>query len=91
MKFTQATVTNVREGYEPQVGKFNVITVQINNKTREFAADFPGEHILNIADPDGIDPFGDIDLEAIVQRFEPQVSQKVTEALEKRPAFIRLG
>jgi hypothetical protein len=91
LKFTQATVTNIREGYEPQVGKFNVLVVKTNNKTKEFAADFPAEHALNLEDPDSFDPLGDIDLEDIYQRFEPQVSQKVTAALMKRPEFVRLG
>lgn len=91
LKFAQATVTNIREGYDPQVGKFNVIGVQLNNKTREFAADFPGDHILNMTDPDAFDPFDDVDLEALYQRFEAQVSSKVTEALTKRPEFVRLG
>jgi hypothetical protein len=91
LKFAPATVSNIREGYDPQVGKFNVISVQLNNKKREFAADFPGEHILNLEDPDSFDPFEDIDLAVIFQRFESQVSQKVTKALEKRSAFVRLG
>ncbi|MFZ0546621.1 MAG: hypothetical protein WAM60_14335 [Candidatus Promineifilaceae bacterium] len=91
LKFAQATVTNVREGYDPQVGKFNVIAVQLNNKTREFAADFPNDHVLNIADPDTFDPFDDFDLETLYQRFETQVGRKITEALEKRPEFVRLG
>ena len=91
LKFAQAAVANTREGYDPQVGKFNVIGVQLNNKTREFAADYPGEHVLNMADPEAFDPFDDIDLETLYQRFEAQVSRKVTEALEKRPEFVRLG
>ncbi len=91
LKFAQATVSNVRDGYDPQIGKFTVIGVQINNKDREFAADYPTDHILNVDDPDGFDPFGDVDLEEIVEKFESRVSRKVTEALEKREAFVRLG
>lgn len=91
LKYAQATVTKIREGYDPQVGKFNVIGVLLNNKSREFAADFPGDHALNLESEDEFDPFDDIDLEALYQRFESQVSRKVTEALEKRDAFIRLG
>lgn len=91
LKFAQATVTNVREGYDPQIGKFNVISVELNNKKREFAADYTGDHILNVENSDGFDPFSDVDLEEIYQRFEAQVTAKVTQALEKREAFVRLG
>lgn len=91
LKFAQATVTKIREGFDPQIGKFNVIGVQLNNKSREFAADFPGDHPLNMDDGNKFDPFSDLDVEALSQRFEPQVSPKVTQALEKRDAFIRLG
>ncbi len=91
LKFAQATVTGVREGYEPQIGKFDVLAVDMNNKTREFAANFPAEHALNLDDLDSFDPFGDVDLEDLYQRFEGQVSQKVTAALSKRPEFVKLG
>jgi hypothetical protein len=91
LKFSQAAVTDIREGFDPQVGKFSVIGVQLNNKLREFAADFPSDHVLNIDDPDSFDPFGEVDLEDIFQQFEGQVSQKVTKALQKREAFVRLG
>lgn len=91
LKFAQGSISDIREGYEPQVGKFNVITVKINNKAREFAADFPADHILNIEDPDSFDPFEETDLEDLYQRFESQVSQKITAALIKRPEFVKLG
>jgi hypothetical protein len=91
LKFAQAAVTNIREGHDPQLGKFNVITVQINNKKREFAADFPGEHKLNIEDSDSFDPVEESDLDALFERSERQVTKKVAAALSKRPEFVRLG
>lgn len=91
LKFAQATVADVRKGYDPQVGKFNVIGVKLNNKTREFAADFPGDHVLNMENAEAFDPFANLDLETLYERFESQVARKVTEALEKSQAFVRLG
>ena len=37
----------VRPGYNPEYGDFNVITVNIKGKPREFVADYTPAHALN--------------------------------------------
>src|SRR5690606_27896807 len=48
LKLAQGKVTGVRTGYNPDYGEFNVIQVEIKGKSREFAADYKQDHILNV-------------------------------------------
>ena len=48
LKLAQGKVTDIRPGYNPEYGEFNVIAVDIKGKSREFVADYQQDHILNV-------------------------------------------
>lgn len=89
--FAQGTVTAVREGYNPEFGKFNVITVEFNGKAREYASDFVGDHALNSAEQAELATFVETDPAPIVARYGRQVARTVEAALKQKPDFVRLG
>ena len=45
LKFAYGTVTAVRNGFNPQDGDFKVLTVNINDKTKEFATALQTDHL----------------------------------------------
>ena len=57
LRFASGTVQAVREGYDPSYGRYDVLAVEINSKTRAFASNLQGDHKLNIENGDGYDPF----------------------------------
>lgn len=89
LEFTHGTVTAVREGYNPQYGKFNVISVEMNGKKREFAADLEVEHPLN-EDADELIAEEE-DLDTLYRLYGDIVAEKVSEVLEAHEGFVRLG
>lgn len=95
LRFATGTIKATRDGHEPQLGLFKVIAVALNGKQREFAAEFPGDHTLNLEEETDegayFDPMADVDLEELVQRYGPSVAQKVADSLSGRKEFVRLG
>ena len=91
LKFAHGKVTEIRPGYNPNYGKFNVIAVDIKGKTREFAAELSAEHALNLENGDISDMFEQVDVAALQAQFGHIVTEKVTAVLNERPEFIRLG
>jgi len=91
LKFAHGQVTAVRDGYNPSYGKFHVIQVTINNKSREFAADLHIDHALNQAVEDVTAVVDAIDLDDLYDLYGEEVEDKLEEALSKREGFIRLG
>lgn len=91
LRFARGAVTAVRDGYNPEQGKFSVITVTINGKPREFAAQFTAEHPLNAAAETVLDDLIDLDPDAIYEQFSPLVMDKIAAALAAKPDFVRLG
>ncbi|MCZ7667182.1 MAG: hypothetical protein M5U34_08185 [Chloroflexi bacterium] len=81
----------MRDGYNPSYGKFHVIQVTINNKSREFAADLHIDHALNQAVEDVTAVVDAIDLDDLYDLYGEEVEDKLEEALSKREGFIRLG
>lgn len=92
LKLAQGVVTGVREGFNPDYGQFNVIEVEIKGKSREFAADFKEQHLLNIDN-------GDDELTArmigdardIQAAYGPIVAKKIGKSLQGREDFISVG
>ncbi|MFN2187963.1 MAG: hypothetical protein ACK2T3_04305, partial [Candidatus Promineifilaceae bacterium] len=91
LRFASGTVQSIREGYDPSYGRYNVLSVEIDSKEREFASDLPGEHKLNIENGDGYDPLENVDLDDIKARYGVPVTKVVLEALSKRDEFVRVG
>jgi hypothetical protein len=91
-KFAHGKVTAVREGYNPEYGKFNVIAVEINSKNREFAADLTAEHPLNFEDEEeAIAALVNIDLDELYEKRADDVIDQLLPELEQRSEFVRLG
>lgn len=91
LKYAHGTVQSIREGYDPRYGHFNVIAVEMDKRTREFASGLPGEHKLNLENGNGFDPLDDVDPDELNERFGSLVAEKLTEALASRDEFVRLG
>lgn len=91
-EFTHGVVTAVREGYNPEYGKFDVVSVQINSKTREFAAGLVADHPLNFDNEDeAIDEMLAVDVDALYEAHATRVIEKLRPELDKRSEFVRLG
>ncbi len=91
MQFAQGKVTGLREGYNPQYGKFNVITVEIDKKLREFAADFANEQYITIGNIELATSIEDVDVAALISQYGDRVADAVSRALVSRDEFVRLG
>lgn len=91
LKFSHGKITGVRDGYDPQYGRYSVIVVEIKGKAREFASQLPGEHILNLDDGGSFDPMAEVDVEELYRLYGEQIATKVSVALKSRSEFIRLG
>lgn len=90
LRFTSGTVQSVREGYDPSYGRYDVVVVEIDSKTREFASNLAGDHKLNLDNGDGYDPFENVDLEDIKARYGGSVTKAVADALSERDEFVRV-
>jgi len=91
LKYALGTVESTRQGYDPRYGHYDVIAVEMAGRTREFASNLPGEHKLNLADGEEFDPFVDVDLVDLYERFGDMVAKTVVRTLEEREEFVQLG
>jgi len=91
LDFLQGTVSAVRKGFNPEEGDFNVITVDIKDKTREFATGYEAPHPLNVENGKDLFDLIDLDPDALYERFGPSVMNKVYKALSDHQDFIELG
>lgn len=91
LKFAYGKVVAIREGSNPQDGTFKVITVEINQKTREFAAELGNDHLLNQVNGQGWNPAAEIDLDQLTAQFGENVKGKIFAHLQKQEEFIRLA
>lgn len=91
LAFAYGEVTAVRKGYNPQDGKFKVIAVDIEGKTREFAADLATSHILNADDGNALADLVNVDEEQVFQLYGAHIEAAIISELEEREGFVRLG
>ena len=91
LKYAHGSIQSARQGYDPRYGHYDVIAVEIGGRVREFASNLPGEHQLNLNNGEEFDPFIDIDLDDLYERFSPMVAKTTERALEERDEFILLG
>jgi hypothetical protein len=91
LKFASGKVTGFRQGYNPEHGSFNVITVDLNNKSREFAAELDIEHPLNIDGGGLLDQIANIDLNELYENYGSLIEEQISTVLAKHSEFIRLG
>ena len=91
-KFAHGKVTAVREGYNPEYGKFNVISVEVNGKSREYAANLVADHPLNFDDEEeAIATLLAVDVDALYEDHLDAVIDTLQPELEERGEFVRLG
>ncbi|MCP4360129.1 MAG: hypothetical protein GY796_19150 [Chloroflexi bacterium] len=91
LQFAYGTVTAVRDGYNPQNGQFCVIDVEINGKTREFAAELKIDHLLNADNGDALADLIDVNEDQILSLYGSEIEEKVTAKLEKQDGFVCLN
>ena len=92
LQFLHGTVGNVRQGYNPEYGKFPVITVDIKGKPREFASGLTLPQMASINESaQTLDDLVHVDLNALYRKYTNFVAKKVTQVLEKQAEFVRLG
>lgn len=91
MEFMQGTVSAVREGFNPDEGSFNVIKVDVKDKSLEFASSYKAAHILNLGY--GVDVIDLIDSNAddLFKQYGASVRKKLYRQLSKHSDFIELG
>lgn len=91
LKLARGKVTAVRPGYNPEFGEFNVISVALKGKTREFVADFKPRHALNDSNGDALTEQMAGDADAIRAAHGPVVAAKLKASLAKREDFVSVG
>ncbi len=91
LEFAQGTVTNLRDGFNPQEGSFQVVAVEINGKEREFAADYANPHPLNSDEGRNLVELLDLDTDQLYEMYGDAVSVRLSKALTEQADFIRLG
>lgn len=91
LKMAQGRVTDIRPGYNPDYGEFNVIAVDIKGKSREFVADYKHEHILDMTNSAELTEQMAGDAEAIRQAYGRSVAAKIEESLAGREDFVNIG
>lgn len=91
LKYAQGTVTGVRTGFNPTLGKFMVIVVDVKGKSREFAAGLAEEHPLNQENGEIAIASTPEELDQLQNQVGGQIAEVVTAVLSERESFIRLG
>lgn len=91
LKLAQGKVTGIRSGYNPEYGEFKVIEVEVKGKSREFAADYQQDHILNVTNGAELTEQMAGDAEQIRQAFGRSVAAKIEESLAGREDFVNIG
>lgn len=83
-------VTNVRKGINPEIGSFDVITVEMQDgSVKEYASNLQN-HLLNDYDYDN--PEKNLSDPAYVnKKFGRRISQKISEQLHKNSELVRIG
>ncbi len=91
LKLARGKVTSIRPGYNPEYGDFNVITVSIKGKGREFVADYGPAHALNNSNGGALTEEMAGDAQAITDAHGASVAARVAAALARREDFIHIG
>ena len=91
LKLAKGKVIQVRPGYNPEYGDFNVITVNIKGKPREFVADYTPAHALNNSNGGALTEQIAGDAEVIQAAHGATVAARIAASLAKRDDFISIG
>jgi hypothetical protein len=91
LQFAHGDVTAVRDGYNPHDGQFKVISVEIEDSAREFAAALQPDHVLNASDGNALDELVQVDVDELVTLYGDWVKTAVARELNDRPEFVKLN
>lgn len=91
LQFAHGDVTAVRNGYNPHDGQFKVITVEIEDAVREFAATLQPDHFLNAGNGDALAELVQVDVDELVTLYGDRVKTAVSQELKERSEFVELG
>ena len=91
LDFSQGTVVDVREGFNPEEGKFKVITVDIKDKARDFASSYSAVHALNYENGQELFDLIDLDPESLFLQYGAGVADKLYTVLCDHVDFIELS
>ncbi len=91
LNYAYGRVINLREGHNPEHGAFKVLSVNINGKTRHFAAELQTPHALNNVAADVRDLIETVSVDDIFARYSKIVEEKIIPPLRAREEFIYLG
>lgn len=89
--FAETTVTAVRKGNNPEAGVFEVITVKLRGRQRQFAAGLQVDHVANLGENGVEDLLASFDATHLIAEFGEIVEPRVIDVLEKREEFVVLG
>lgn len=92
LNFANGRVVEMRAGHNPDLGTFDVITVEmVGGKRREFAANFLGQHRLNDLDVNALTDDADLQTpEQLYAAYHESVENAVNTALLGNSEFIRI-
>ncbi|MBX7213634.1 MAG: hypothetical protein K1X39_06410 [Thermoflexales bacterium] len=91
LQFASGEVTAVREGFNPEDGKFDVIDVAFPSGMRSFAAGFDHAHVLNddslqLLDGEKLKP-----AEELAELYADTVAPRLDAGLENRDDYIKVA
>lgn len=91
MNFAKGSVASIRTGNNPDAGEFQVISLKIGQREREFSTELSAPHVANIGEG-GLDSLVEkIPTEELYDRYASLIETKVQTTLESRDEFIVLG
>lgn len=89
LNWKHGTVTSIRPGTNPEIGLFDVLTVDLENGAeRLFAANLP-EHVLN--DESAMPEEEGSDAEAVLQQHGQALERKIEEAFRDGDEIVRIA
>lgn len=91
LNYSYGEVVAERDGHNPELGEFKVITVEVNGKRRQFAAELKTSHVLNLGQADVQSLIETISADDIYARYGQIVEQRVVKSLQAREEFVFLG
>jgi hypothetical protein len=89
--FAETTVNELRKGNNPESGEFEVITVKLRGRQRQFATGLPVDHIANLGENGVEDLLASFDSSELFAEYGEVVEPRIIDVLEGREEFIVLG
>ena len=90
MNWASGIVTEVREGHNPELSVFKVITIDLENgRQRQFAINLEDHQLNQVTTP--IDDNSHKDIEAIIEKFSPEITVKLVKKLDENKDLVRIG